>query len=433
MLLEQRTGGNRPVEARTDFGSSTPPTWAMMSGSVTPTGRIVSPNLAVTVPTIVGAIQLVASSAAALPFTIYHGLGNAKEPDYKTWQYTILETYPSAASDPFQLKHDIFWDLENYGNAFILKVKDKKGIPIELQMLDPERIQIRNDDGEKRFDVKVDAGTVFKGATPNDILHIKMLPKAGARFTGTCGIKLIASRLGAELSASEWEGRFFANDATPPLVITLGEDAGPDEMREAYDSWQSVHAGPYNAGKPAIVGGGAKIEKLGFNLADAQLIEAHNFNVMDFCRAMNVPIVMFIPPHTKPASAEDEALIYSTFYLAPRLRRVESAFNSDPDFFAYNDMWCRFDQRDMIRANTLSAASANHLYVQDGTLLVDEVRADLGYDALPAMMTPEDMAKNPGKIPQITPVGGAPNDAAFNATLATAVDKTDDSTSSTKT
>lgn len=425
MILEGRSGANRIVEARTElFGSSVPPTWAQISSGFTAGGRHVPVSKAITVPTILGAIQFVSSNAAALPVLVYEDLGDHKLPRYDLWQYTVMETYPGPNTDPYQWKYDVMWCLETEGNAFVLKVKDPSTKEVkELVVLDPERVKIRMEDGQKRFDVKVNETTVFKGATPNEILHIKNLPKAGTMWTGISPLKLIAQRLGAELSAIEWEGRFFDNDATPPLVITLGEDAGPEEMREAYESWQVAHAGPYNAGKAAILANGAKIEKLGFNLAEAQLVESHTFNVMEFTRAMNLPITLFIPPHTKPTSAEDEALLFSTFYLGPRLRRIESAINSDPDFFAYNEFWCRFDERAMMRANTTAMALANHSYVQDGVLLPDEVRAELGYAPLPPLMSPDEAKENPGKIPQITPVGGAPTDLALDLDIAAQVKK----------
>lgn len=390
----------------------------MLNGNISPTGRLISPNIAITVPTIVGGFQLISGCVAALPINVYKDLGDKKKPQYDVWQYVLLETFPGLQTDPYQLKFDINWCLEGHGNCFILKVKDPKTkLPTELIVLDPERVQIRNENGEKKFDIKVDMQHVFKGATVNEILHIKNLPKAGTMFTGTSGLKLITARLGVEVSTTEWEGRFFSNNATPPIVITLGEDAGVDEMKEAYDSWMVAHAGVYNAGRPAILAGGAQIKQLGLTSNEIQLIESHTFNVMEFARAMNMPLSFFIPPHTKPASAEDEALLLTTFYLGPRLRRIESAFNSDPDFFAYNELWMRFDERAMLRANTIAESTANHNYVQDGVLLPDEVRAELGYDPLPPMMTPEEAMKAPGKIPQITPVGGAPNDISKDTAL----------------
>lgn len=427
MILEGRAGKNRLVEARSDFGSSTPPTWAQINGNVDASGRLISERVAITVPTVVGALQFASSTVAALPFLVYEDLGDHKKPRYDVWQYTLLETFPGPYTDPFQLKYDISWCLEAYGNAFILKVKDpKSGVLKELIVLDPDRVAIRNEGGEKRFDVRVDAQHTFRGATINEIIHVKNLPKSGSMFTGTCGIQLITARLGLDIASTEWEGRFFRNNATPPLVITLGEDAGVDEMKEAYESWQQTHAGVYNAGKPAILGAGAKVSQLGFPLSEMTLVEQHTFNVLEVARAMNMPLTFFIPPHTKPAAAEDEALLYATFYLGPRLRRIESAFNSDPDFFAYNDLWLRFDERSMARANTAATATANHSYVQDGVLLPDEVRAELGYDPLPPLMSPEEAAQNPGKIPQLTPVGGAPNDMSKDIGLVNQVKETDD-------
>lgn len=426
MLLEQRVGGARVVqtEARfAEFGSSIPPTWAQISGGLTPSGKIINAATVVTIPTIVGGVHFMSAAVAALPVIVYRGLGEEKTPQYESWQYVLLETFPGLYTDPFQLKFDINYCLETCGNAFVLKVKDpKSGQVVELILLDPDRVAIRNDKGEKKFDIRVDRNHVFKGATPNEIMHVKMLPKAGSLFTGTCGLQLITGRLGVEMSSTEWEGRFFQNDATPPLVITLGEDAGVDEMKEAYESWMQTHGGAVNAGKPAVIAGGAKIEKLGFNLNEAQMDALHNFNVMEFARAMNMPLSLFIPPHTKPASAEDEALLLSTFYLGPRLRRIESAINSDPDFFAYNDMWCRFDERQMMRANTVAMATAFHNYLQDGALVPDEVRAELGYGPLPELPMGDEAIKNPGKIPQITPVGGAPNDVGLDQQVVNAVE-----------
>jgi hypothetical protein len=50
-------------------------------------------------------------------------------------------------------------------------------------------------------------------------------------------------------------------------------------------------------------------------------------------------------------------------------------------------------------------AEVQHLQIQDGLRLVDELRAADGLGPLPAV--PEDWTQEPGKVPQITPVGGA--------------------------
>ena len=50
------------------------------------------------------------------------------------------------------------------------------------------------------------------------------------------------------------------------------------------------------------------------------------------------------------------------------------------------------------------------MQIQDGTKLVDEIRAEHGDSPLPPV--PDDWTQSPGKVPQITTVGGAPNPTA---------------------
>jgi hypothetical protein len=66
-----------------------------------------------------------------------------------------------------------------------------------------------------------------------------------------------------------------------------------------------------------------------------------------------------------------------------------------------------FDINDLSFIDPLTRAQVIHEKIQDGTLLVDEARAEEGLTALPPV--PDDWQQQPGKIPQVTPVGGAPN------------------------
>jgi hypothetical protein len=76
-----------------------------------------------------------------------------------------------------------------------------------------------------------------------------------------------------------------------------------------------------------------------------------------------------------------------------------------PEFFA----------DEFIRVDAATKAQVRHWDVQSGVLLPDEARADVGREPLPPL--PDDPAKEPGKVPQVTPVGGAPNPALIGSTI----------------
>ena len=65
-------------------------------------------------------------------------------------------------------------------------------------------------------------------------------------------------------------------------------------------------------------------------------------------------------------------------------------------------LYPEFRVDDLMFADPLTRAQVQHYRVQDGTELVDEARADNGRQPLP---------DGAGQVPQITPVGGAPNPA----------------------
>jgi hypothetical protein len=89
------------------------------------------------------------------------------------------------------------------------------------------------------------------------------------------------------------------------------------------------------------------------------------------------------------------------------LRRIELALAADLDLFANTDVYPQFTTDDLLRADALTQAQVEHYQIQDGSLLPDEARAKRGQTPLPPI--PEDPSQTPGMVPQVTPVGGAPN------------------------
>jgi hypothetical protein len=84
----------------------------------------------------------------------------------------------------------------------------------------------------------------------------------------------------------------------------------------------------------------------------------------------------------------------------PRLLRLEDAFNADPWLFGAGSRDRLVLDPMPVRGDLRTEAATDVALVQVGIELVDETRARRGLDPLPGGV---------GQIPQITPVGGAPN------------------------
>jgi HK97 family phage portal protein len=173
--------------------------------------------------------------------------------------------------------------------------------------------------------------------------------------------------------------------------------------------WNMYHQGTHQAGQAGLLTAGAEWVKFGVPLEDAQFVESEVHAVKDVARMFS------LPPSTiggdSQGDMEQETTRLLSFGLGPRLARVQSAFRADPDFFGSGELYPEFFVDDFIRVDAATKAEVRHKDVQSGVLLPDEARADKGLPPLP---------DGAGKVPQITPVGGAPNpNAAPAATEAT--------------
>lgn len=396
MILATRAG-NR--ELRT-FGANTAVAPAPWVGSRAWSGEHVSHEKALGLAAFGRAHRLVCGVVASLPMFVWEGTGGDKQRRDQSPQGRLLAN-PVAGLSLFDWKWDVASSLETDENAFLLKVRGGDGRVLELQPIPNEYVVGRLDRrGGKVFEVWTEDGRIL--LTSLDVLHIRGQTVKGGPF-GVSRIQQHLDPVGSMVAAQRFEGAYFRNDARPGLIVETGtERVTVQQANEWVDNWTARHQGPDNAGKPTILGGGWKATVAPVSLRDAQFIEGRQFSVEETGRIMDVDPALLGAP--EDGDVRRTALeMFLKLQLPPRLRRIESALRADLDLFQVNDpLYPEFRVDDLMFADPLTRAQVQHYRVQDGTELVDEARADNGRQPLP---------DGAGQVPQITPVGGAPNPA----------------------
>jgi hypothetical protein len=137
-------------------------------------------------------------------------------------------------------------------------------------------------------------------------------------------------------------------------------------------------------------------------------VEAQKFTVEQVARIYGVPqdLIGGALDRGIAATAEQVGLRFLSFFLMPRLKRIEMAFAADLDLFADTDVYPKFVTDDLLRADALTKAQVQHMQIQSGVLLADEARAEMGLPPLPDGV---------GQIPLVTPVGAGPNPSPLPA------------------
>lgn len=179
-----------------------------------------------------------------------------------------------------------------YGNAYILKERDRRPVVTEMFVLDPKLVTtLVAEDGSVYYQLKRDdlSGLSEPITVPaSEIIHDRMKtlwhPLIGASPIHASGA---SATQGMRIQANS--ARFFENMSRPSIHL-----AAPGKIDEttANRIKQTVETatGGGNIGRVLVTGDGMKMDVMTIPASDAQLIEQLRWTVEDVARCFHVPL-----------------------------------------------------------------------------------------------------------------------------------------------
>jgi len=362
-------------------------------------------------PAINRAARLRAEAIASLRLRCWSGEGLERRRLDSVWQAKLF----AAPANPLQSRF-IFWDtigesLAYRNNAYIWMNYD----PLEGQIplvngvgdwwaLHPDQVQFK--DG--KWVVKVGKGyidPVGRGegeyrVGDNRLLHIRGHGGGGTRIAPT-PIELFREAISAPVNRQRHETRMWRRGTSLQVAVILPEGVSKEDAEQWREMWKATYEGS-DGDTTAVLGGGADIKPIGMSASDAQFAEMSDLTVRDAGLIMGVPESLLRIVGEQGSNIEADLTRWLRFGLAPELERIESALFASQTLFGGAQTYPQFDTERFIRGDIKTEFEALSKAVQAGWILPDEARLMRGLDELP---------DGAGKIPQITPVGGAPNPA----------------------
>lgn len=235
-------------------------------------------------------LSLIAGDISKLPLRLL-------QRDGRIWQEVENAAYSPVLRKPnrFQTTSQFleYWVLSKflYGNAYLLKERDARGVVVRLYPLHPECVQVRvSDEGDVYYALSPDnlAGIDVNSFVPaSEIIHDLMNPF----FHPLCGISpLYACALtvtqGQRIQNNS--AAFFQNMSRPSGQLTAPgkiDEATSDRLKRQFESEFSRG----NVGRLLVTGNGLKYEPMTIPARDAQLIDQLKWTAEDVARVFHVP------------------------------------------------------------------------------------------------------------------------------------------------
>lgn len=192
----------------------------------------------------------------------------------------------------------LFW-----GNAYVLKERDRRGLVIALYILDPQRVTpLVTESGDVYYRLQADHLSGLKDsvvAPASEIIHDLMVPLwhplVGVSPIYACGT---SATMGSRILRNSTA--FFGNMSRPGGYLVTPGKLEPDDAAELKRQWKENYGGA-NAGNTAVLANGLKYENMGVPADDAQLIEQLEWTIADVARCFAMPLYKIggeIPPNT---------------------------------------------------------------------------------------------------------------------------------------
>ena len=282
------------------------------------------------------AIQKIAQKVAATDlklFEIINSKGEVKE--HASHEVLDLLYRPN----PFQTRSE-FWKITTInkkltGEAFWLKVRSPRKVPMELWNLRPDMMTIYTDPQRfvKGYTLRKLDGTEV-AFEPDDVIHFKE-PNPQDVYRGLSPIKPAQSRIMTEDFATAFQRNFFANNARPDALLLSDDLLAPEQRDEIYAKWNAKHKGKGKNSRLAILEGGMQYQQVSVTQKEMDYIESLKFTRDDILVAFGVPKSVITTDDVNLANANSGLKTFLSETIKPEVASLVEVINEMlviPDF-----------------------------------------------------------------------------------------------------
>jgi HK97 family phage portal protein len=321
-------------------------------------------------------ISLIAADIAKMP--IEHqkkdSLGIWKETD--SGELARLLKKPNTFQTRIQFVESWITSRLAHGNTYVIKLRNTRGGVEQLRILDPLKVTpLVSDSGEVFYQIAPDniGGVEEQVIVPaREMIHDRtnclFHPLVGLSPIFACGISAMQGFHIQNNSAS-----FFKNGGKPSGVIIVPGSLSEEKAAEIKSGWETGYSGR-NAGKTAILSGGADYKGIAMTAVDAQTVEQLKMTAEIVCSVFHVPAYK-IGMAALPANSNVEALeqqYYSQCLQTP-IESIELLLQESFDL--PSDQGVEFDTDVLLRMDTERRYKTYSAAVSSAILSPNEARA----------------------------------------------------------
>ena len=356
-----------------------------------------TPRTAIQNATVYSCIRVLSHTMASVPVILYKKQGATRERAVDHPLYPLLSHSPNE----FQTSHSFVsqW-LNNVclrGNFYAHIVRVNGGRIMELLPINPDLVQLKQDKRKVYYEISEDGAQ--KAYEKENILHIFDLTQDGLR--GISPIDHAAQSVTLAMQAEKFGNEYFAGTSRYSGVLEVPHELGDEAFAILKESWNEGA----KSGGTAILEAGTTFKPIAMTNEQSQFLDTRKYQRSEICGLYGVPPHMIGDLERATFSnIEHQSIEFVTRAILPRARAAEQAMNMRllTEKERAQGYYVEFLLDGLLRGDALSRAQANNIYLQNGVVNPNEVRARENLNPYPGgdvYMRPLNMSGNNGETP----------------------------------
>lgn len=322
-------------------------------------------------------VNIISSDIARMPVRVMRPKEGGGREEAVKHPATFLFRKPNDYQTLLQFLQHYFTSKLINGNTYVLILRDARGVPWRMYVLDPNKVRpMIAPDGSIFYQLSMDelSGITGPVTVPSrNILHDRAAtfwhPLVGVSPLFAAGVSaMTGSRI---LMNSE---KFFANMSRAGGVLTAPGKMTPENMRKAQVEWDANYSGQ-GIGKTAVLANGLEFKPMTINAIDAMLVDQLRWTVEDIARVYRVPgFKLGDLNKVSYRNSEQMARDYFQGCLSYHIESFEQCMKRSLELA--EDISVEYDLRPLFRMETDTRYDTYAKALAAGFLSINEVRAE---------------------------------------------------------
>ncbi|HLW94048.1 MAG TPA: phage portal protein [Solirubrobacteraceae bacterium] len=353
-----------------------PPLGSVPSAS----GLLVSQATAMTVSAVYRAVYVRAHDVARCKPSVFSEDEAGVRTHVTDHPIAKLMRRPNRVQTWFEFMRDLMVAYLLRGNAYAAILRDRRGDPVELILINPDAVLVLEAaDGSWFYNVnrlglfQIAMLRDLPVAIPSeDVLHLRGISFNMLIAASTIG--LARDSIGLSMGLSQQQSRWVGNGARPSGIIKSPKVLTDAAAKRLKAQWQEFSAGIQNVGRTAVLEEGMEWQPLQLTAVDLQFVNQLGVSVADVGRFLGVPLRKLMLPDTSRGSTiiqEDQSYINET--VAPDLEMIEQKFVQTFDLDA-EGLGVDLDESPLLRADPLTRYNLGRIGKLSGLISTNEWR-----------------------------------------------------------